>query len=114
MSSAGARRRVWITNDRGRQISLEALLVSAEDRTPIVAEIKIGGDQNLEFGLVQALAAAAQLSSEPQLHRLHDQYRNALGESAPTRLDVYVIAARAPSRASARSSHGALANAPER
>lgn len=96
MSSAGATRRVWLTDDRKRRISLDALLVNAKDRTPIVAEIKIGGDQNLAFALVQALAAAAQLSSESQLHRLHDQYRDALGEIAPTRLDVCVIAARAP------------------
>jgi hypothetical protein len=81
-----------------RRLSLDALLVNAEDRTPIVAEIKVGGDENAELALVQALAAAAQLSNASQLRRLHGEYRDALGADRPTRLDVYVITARPPDR----------------
>jgi hypothetical protein len=97
-SEATGGRRRWLTADTRRHISLDALLVNADDRTPIVAEIKVGGDQNAELALVQALAAAAQLSAPAQLRRLHREYRDHLGLSAPSRLDVYVITARSPPR----------------
>ena len=65
--------------------------VNAEDRTPIVAEIKVGADENAELGLIQALAAAAQLSSASQLTRLHRQFKDFFSNEAPSAVDVYVI-----------------------
>lgn len=97
-SSVAGGRRVWLTDEHDRRLSLDALLVNAEDRTPIVAEIKVGGDENAELALIQALAAAAQLSSSSQMRRLHRQFRESLGETQPTRLDLYVIMVRAPDR----------------
>lgn len=97
-SSLGSKRREWLTSESARRISLDALLMKADDRTPIVAEIKVGGDQNAEYALVQALAGAAQLATQPQLDRLHAEFREHLGATPPTLLDAYVITARAPER----------------
>jgi hypothetical protein len=96
MSSVAGGRRVWLTRAAERRLSLDALLVNAEDRTPIVAEIKVGADENAELGLIQALAAAAQLSSPSQLTRLHRQFKDFFSNEAPSALDVYVITAAAP------------------
>jgi hypothetical protein len=98
MSSVRDGRRVWLTDKSERRLSLDALLVNCADRTPIVAEFKIGDDQNAELALVQALAAAAQLSTPSQLKRLHIEYRDSLGANVPVRLDVYVITYRARER----------------
>jgi hypothetical protein len=122
MSSVARGERVWLTSRPDRRVSLDALLVNADDRTPIVAEIKVGGDENAELALIQALAAAAQLSSGSQLTRLYRQFYDFFDEAKPAKvLDVYVVTARAPergvrpqlaSRAHARAeqlmAHGAL------
>jgi len=97
-SSLRAGKREWLTSDARRRISLDALLVNAEDRTPIVAELKVGSDENAELALVQALAAAAQLSALSQRRRLHVEYRDTFGSRPPDRVDVYVITSRAPER----------------
>ncbi len=96
MSSLGRGRREWLVEDSDRRISLDALLMNALDRTPIVAEIKVGNDENAELALVQALAAAAQLSTLAQRKRLGSEFRDYLGLEVPMRLDVYVITARVP------------------
>jgi hypothetical protein len=96
MSSLGRDRREWLVEDSDRRISLDALLMNADDRTPIVAEIKVGNDENAELALVQALAAAAQLSTPAQRKRLASEFRDYLGVEVPTRLDVYVMTARVP------------------
>ena len=99
MSSVAGGQRVWLVPRPDRRVSLDALLVNAEDRTPIVAEIKVGGDENAELALIQALAVAAQLSSGPQLKRLHRQFYDFFDEAKPASvLDVYVVTARAPER----------------
>lgn len=97
-SSVRAGEREWLTPDSRRHLSLDALLVNVEDRTPIVAELKVDRDENTELALVQALAAAAQLSSPAQRNRLYGEYRDTLGSVPADRLDVYVITARAPER----------------
>jgi hypothetical protein len=81
-------------------VSLDLLLANAnpDDRTPIVAEAKIGRDENAELGLVQALAGAAQLSAEHQLKRLREVYWEHLGTRVPEHLDVYVIGYKPPPR----------------
>jgi hypothetical protein len=98
MSSVAAGKRVWLTKRVERRISLDALLVTADDRTPVVAEIKVGGDENAELGLVQALAAAAQLSSDSQRRRVQREFRDYFDEAGPRAFDVYVVTARAPDR----------------
>jgi hypothetical protein len=45
-----------------QSISMDVLLVNANDRTPIVAEVKLKSDESAELALVQALPAAAQLA----------------------------------------------------
>jgi hypothetical protein len=97
MSSVAAGGRAWLTAAAERPVSLDALLVNAEDRTPIVAEIKVGNDENAELGLIQALTAVAQLSSRWQLARLHRQFEDFFS-TEPATLDVYVITAGAPDR----------------
>ena len=98
-SSVVSGRRVWLTSNTDRRLSLDALLVNADDRTPIVAEIKVGGDENVELGLFQALAAAAQLSSSSQLRRLYREFYDSFAEGRPPNaLDVYVVSARALER----------------
>jgi hypothetical protein len=97
-SSVRGKERVWLVDDPRHRVSLDALLVNAEDRTPIVAEIKVGDDENAELALVQALTAAAQLSGPSQRRRLHREFRDALGHDEPSRLDVYVITAHSPPR----------------
>lgn len=98
MSSVRGSKRVWLVEQSARHLSLDALLVNADDRTPIVAELKVGDDENAELALVQALAAAAQLSTPFQMRRLHREYRDQFGSVVPRRLDVYVITSRSRPR----------------
>jgi hypothetical protein len=81
-------------------VSLDLLLANAnpEDRTPIVAEAKIGADENAELGLVQALAGAAQLSTAHQRKRLREVYWEHLGKRVPKHVDVYIIGFKPPLR----------------
>jgi hypothetical protein len=80
MSSVSAGKRVWLAQRSERRISLDALLVNADDRTPVVGEIKVGGDENVELGLIQALVADAQLSSDSQRKRVQ---KNSATTSTP-------------------------------
>ena len=96
-SAVTSTKRSWQI-DKKHRLSADALLVNVGDRTPIVAEIKVGGDQNAEYGLLQALAAAAQLAPERQRKRLRITYRDHFGTETPERLDVYVILADRPTR----------------
>jgi hypothetical protein len=102
-STVAGDRREWMTEIIPHHISLDALLVNADDRTPIVSEMKVGADQNAEYGLVQALAAAAQLAVPAQRRRLAVEYRDHLGADVPERLDVYVITADGPDHANAQA-----------
>ncbi len=79
-------------------VSADLLLVNAKDATPIVCEVKMGGDQNALFALVQSLAAVAQLTSKPQRERLRAQYAPSFGETTPKLFDVYVMTYAAPTR----------------
>ena len=72
--------------------------MNTTDRTPIVAEFKRGGDQNADYALVQALAAAAQLTPARQRARLRTEYSDHFGKEVLDRLDVYVIVADPPPR----------------
>jgi hypothetical protein len=96
-SAVSGTTRTWMI-DKKHQLSADALLINADDRTPIVAEIKVAGDQNAQYGLIQALAAAAQLSTPSQLKRLRTAYRDYFGPAVPACVDVYVILADRPPR----------------
>jgi hypothetical protein len=89
--------RAWVI-ERDRHVSADLLLMNTTDRTPIVAEFKRGGDQNADYALVQALAAAAQLTPPWQRERLREEYADHFGTDVPERLDVYVIVADPPPR----------------
>ena len=72
-------------SSRGRPLSLDLLLANAEDRTPIVGEVKLGGDQNAFYALIQALVQAARLSTPKQLERLRRFYADHFaGKTQPT------------------------------
>ena len=86
------RKREWIYGEDWR-VSADLLLMNTRDRTPIVAEFKRGGDENADYALVQALAAAAQLTPSRQRARLRKEYSDHFGEHVPNLLDVYVILA---------------------
>lgn len=90
-------KRSWVIDEDCR-VSADLLLMNIADRTPIVAEIKVGGDENADYALVQALAAAAQLTPAPQRDRLRVQYSDYFGREVPERLDVYIIVTQPPPR----------------
>ena len=54
---------------------IDLLLVRTDPgpRVPIVCEVKIGGDQNVHYALIQALALAAQLAPVAQRKRLSER-----------------------------------------
>lgn len=75
-----------------KALLLDLLLANDSDDTPIVAELKIGKDQNPLYGLVQALAATAVLVTAAQRTRLRNVYGldAALRNGGPY-VDIYVI-----------------------
>jgi hypothetical protein len=82
--------------DGGRNVGglrLDVLLADAEDRTPIIGEVKLPGDMDSFFAFVQALACAAHLATSSQYARMRRHLtRGAFPKlvSSP-RLDVWVI-----------------------
>ncbi|MGH2927349.1 MAG: hypothetical protein ACRDL8_04020 [Solirubrobacteraceae bacterium] len=80
------------TPNRGG-VRLDVLLADAADRTPIVGELKLPGDMDPFFALVQALACAAHLATPNQYERLRrHSHRVKLPErSKPPRLDIGVL-----------------------
>lgn len=74
-------------------VRLDVLLCDREVRTPIVGELKLPGDMDPFFALVQALACAAHLATPNQYERMrrhlpHAQFPEL---AAPPRLDVFVL-----------------------
>lgn len=80
------------THNRGG-VRLDVLLADAADRTPIVGELKLPGDMDPFFALIQALACAAHLATPNQYERMRSHlYRGAFPTlSGPPRLDVWVL-----------------------
>jgi hypothetical protein len=74
-------------------VRLDALLANLADRTPIVAEVKVGRDMDAFFALVQALAGVAHLATPSQYERLrrHVARGDLRKPTDPPRLDVYVL-----------------------
>lgn len=79
-------------------LRLDVLLADATDRTPIVGELKLPGDKDPFFALVQALACAAHMATSHQYERM----RRYLGRgSFPEQItappfDVWVLFVNAP------------------
>lgn len=83
--------------DGGRALSLDLLLANAADRTPIAGEVKLGGDQNVFYALIQALVHAARLATPSQMERLRRFYADHFASDHPAAVvDVYVIVRDAP------------------
>ena len=80
------------THNRGG-VRLDVLLADAADRTPVVVELKLPGDMDPFFALVQALACAAHLATPNQYERMRRHlHRVTLPElSEAPRLDVCVL-----------------------
>jgi hypothetical protein len=76
--------------DNQRLERLDLLLCNAEDRTPILAELKIGKDENAFYAFVQGLAHLAQLQSKTQRKRLANVYPDFF-PAAPEQFDLYLI-----------------------
>ena len=71
----------------------DILLADLEIRTPIVAELKLPGDMDPFFALVQALAGAAHLATSAQYERMRNHLKRGKfpALSAPPRLDVFTL-----------------------
>jgi hypothetical protein len=101
-TTGGARYdRSWIVGEDPRSARsaplLDVLLVDDLDHTPIVGEIKIGGDQNLFYALVQGLMHVAALHSAQQRRRLRRAYPEA--HFAPDgKLDLFLMTIGPPLR----------------
>jgi hypothetical protein len=84
----------WEDGRRNRGgVRLDVLLADIEDRTPIVAELKLRGDMDPFFALIQALTCAAHLATVNQYERMHRHLplgRFPERNDAP-RLDVWVL-----------------------
>jgi hypothetical protein len=90
---------------RSARRSLDLLLVNANDGLPILAELKIAADKPSYSALVQILALAADLVTQPQLQRLRTHYPDGgftWPDSGPY-VDLYVIAHEVPARGKYRA-----------
>ena len=67
---------VRFTDGRGARQAprLDLLLVDADERTPVVTEVKVRGDQHPFYALVQLLMLVAQVATGPQRQRLREWY----------------------------------------
>jgi hypothetical protein len=75
----------------GRALKVDLLLANAEDRTPIVGEVKRGRDKDPFTGLVQLLAYIAHLATPSQYERLRTQLPEGRFPDREPRLDGYVL-----------------------
>jgi hypothetical protein len=82
--------------DGGRNVGgvrLDVLLADAADRTPIVAELKLPGDMDPFFALIQALACAAHLATANQYARMRSHLPRGRFPELPNApaLDVWIL-----------------------
>ena len=72
-------------------------LLLAEDGLPIVCEVKIDSDQDAFYGLIQALAYAAELATPNQIERLKENYPNKFNDGIePKDIGVLVLLVNSP------------------
>jgi hypothetical protein len=94
--------------EHGASLRIDLLLANAHSGRPIVGELKISSDKDPYTGLIQALAAAAQMTPRGQRARLSEHSeREGLNHRLPCPLagvdgdplvDVYVLLAEFPAR----------------
>jgi hypothetical protein len=84
------------TDKEGRvpRRSLDLLLANSDDRTPIFAELKLGGDKLPYFALIQVLMLAAEFQSAAQRARVlrHEWGKDLTWPAEGPFADVYIIA----------------------
>ena len=80
-------------SNRGGGTRLDVLLADRADRTPIVGELKLPGDRDPYYALVQALACASNLATPNQYARMREHLPASPFPSreSPPRLDVFVL-----------------------
>lgn len=88
----------WADGSRDIGVRLDVLLADSADRTPIVGELKLPGDMDPFFALVQALACAAHLATDNQYERMrrHLSRGRFLELAAPPHLDVWLLFLNSP------------------
>jgi hypothetical protein len=76
---------------------VDVLLANADDKTPIIGEIKAKDDTTLLMALIQALTYAIELATPNQQHRLANAYpgRFQFPDSGPY-MDIYLLLVRPP------------------
>ena len=85
-------------SNRGGGTRLDVLLADRADRTPIVGELKLPGDRDPYYALVQALACASNLATPNQYARMRAHLRAGrfpAGENPP-RFDIFVLVVEEP------------------
>lgn len=89
-------------------LRLDVLLADSTDRTPIVGELKLPGDMDPFFALVQALACAAHLATSHQYERMrrHLGRGNFPEQITAPRFDVWVLFFDAPGSQSGQPPKG--------
>jgi hypothetical protein len=85
------------TRNRGG-LRLDVLLADAADRTPIVGELKLPGDMDPFFALIQGLACAAHLATANQYDRMQKHLGRGEFPDLPgaPRVDVWVLTVDGP------------------
>jgi hypothetical protein len=80
-------------SNRGGGTRLDVLLADRRDRTPIVGEIKLPGDRDPYYALVQALACASNLATPNQYERMraHMPAGRFPAREHPPRFDIFVL-----------------------
>lgn len=75
----------------GGGVRVDVLLADAADRTPIVGEVKLPGDMDPFFALIEALTCTAHLATPNQYERLRRQLAFPALEALTPRLDVAIL-----------------------
>jgi hypothetical protein len=85
-------------SNRGGGTRLDILLADRADGTPIVGEVKLPGDRDPYYALIQALACASNLATPKQYERMRNHLYLGRFPARPTppRFDVFVLAVEAP------------------
>lgn len=81
---------------KGHHLQVDLILANARSGRPIIAELKIASDKEPYTALIQALAAAAQLTPHNQRQRLAQLPRAPAGPATEPVIDVYVLLAGFP------------------
>jgi len=83
--------------DGSSKFTLDFLLRACDGDVPVATEAKIGGDKDAYYALIQALASAACMATEPQYDRLCNHWKGIFAEPAnPPRVDVLLLFVTSP------------------